>query len=105
MAYAVPHSYDEIKTMVGKQIQEDRVCQLAMRNLAHEFNDASTAKDELGKVYEKCIDIPLEQRDLIEIFLKTKAELDYQMNNVLLLKVEKLENKSEIKLLGYNKFS
>nr|GEY36680.1 hypothetical protein [Tanacetum cinerariifolium] len=86
--------------MVGKQIQEDRVCQLAMMNLAYEFNDTSTAKDELGKGYEKCRDISLEQRDLIEIFLKTEAELDYQMNNALLLKAAKLENKLEIKLLG-----
>ncbi|GKA60721.1 hypothetical protein Tco_0760128 [Tanacetum coccineum] len=70
---------------------QDRVRQLAMMNLAHEFNDASTAKDELGKAYEKCRDIPLEQRDLIEIFLKTEAELDYQMNNALLLKAAKLE--------------
>nr|GEW52474.1 hypothetical protein [Tanacetum cinerariifolium] len=90
MACAVPHSYDEIKTMVGKQIQEDRVRQLAMMNLAHEFNDASTAKDELGKAYEKCRDISLEQRDLIDFF-KTEAELDYHMNNALLLKAAKLE--------------
>ncbi|GKE64437.1 hypothetical protein Tco_1518598 [Tanacetum coccineum] len=91
MACAVPHSYYEIKTMIGKQIQEDRVRQLAMMNLAHEFNDASTAKDELGKAYEKCRDIPLEQRDLIKMFLKTEAELDHQMNNALLLKAAKLE--------------
>ncbi|GJS48297.1 phospholipase-like protein [Tanacetum coccineum] len=48
-------------------------------------------KDELGKAYEKCRDIPLEQRDLIKNFLKTEAELDYQMNNALLLKAAKLE--------------
>nr|GEY22302.1 hypothetical protein [Tanacetum cinerariifolium] len=91
MTCAVSHSYDEIKTMVEQQIQGDRVRQLAMMNLAHEFNDASTAKYELGKTYEKCRDIPLEQRDLIEFFLKTRAELDYQMNNALLLKAAKLE--------------
>nr|GEZ20477.1 hypothetical protein [Tanacetum cinerariifolium] len=77
---------DPTKTPYGTPIgwlygEEDRVRQLVMMNLAHEFNDASTSKDELGKAYEKCIDIPLEQRDLIEIFLKTEAELDYQMNN------------------------
>nr|GEV86180.1 hypothetical protein [Tanacetum cinerariifolium] len=83
----------------------DRVRQLAMMNLAHEFNDASIAKDELGKAYKKCRDVSLEQRDLIENFLKAEAELDYQMNNALLLKAAKLEKKSEIKLLGYNKFS
>nr|GEV76715.1 hypothetical protein [Tanacetum cinerariifolium] len=48
--------------MVEKQIQEDRVRQLAMMNLAHQFNDASIAKDELWKAYEECRDIPLEQR-------------------------------------------
>nr|GEU89998.1 phospholipase-like protein [Tanacetum cinerariifolium] len=50
------------------------VVRRAMMNFAHEFNDASTAKDELGKAYEKCRDIPLEQRDLIEISLITEAD-------------------------------
>ncbi|GJV75499.1 hypothetical protein Tco_1507083, partial [Tanacetum coccineum] len=45
---------------------EDRGRQLAMMNLAHEFNDASTAKDELRKAYDECRDIALEQRALIE---------------------------------------
>ncbi|GJY40539.1 hypothetical protein Tco_0427809 [Tanacetum coccineum] len=91
MACLVPHSYDQIKAMVGKQIQEDRGRQLAMVNLPHEFNDASTAKDELRKAYEECRDIPLEQRALIEKFLKIESELDYEMNNDLLLKVAMLE--------------
>ncbi|GKB82752.1 hypothetical protein Tco_0949647 [Tanacetum coccineum] len=91
MACSVPHSYDQIKAMVGKQIQEDRGRQLAMMNLAHEFNDASTAKDELRKAYEECRDIPLEQRALIENFLKIESELDYEMNNDLLLKATMLE--------------
>ncbi|GKE45139.1 hypothetical protein Tco_1472423, partial [Tanacetum coccineum] len=72
MACAVPHSYDEIKTMVRKEIQEDRVRQLAMMNLAQEFNDASIAKDELGKAYEKCRDITLEQH-LLPNFTKVQA--------------------------------
>nr|GEU51417.1 hypothetical protein [Tanacetum cinerariifolium] len=61
------------------------------RNEKANWTVAYTAKYESGKAYEKCRDIPLEQRDLIEIFLKTKAELDYQMNNALLLKATKLE--------------
>nr|GEU67959.1 hypothetical protein [Tanacetum cinerariifolium] len=60
------------------------------RNAKANWKVAYTAKDELGQAYEKCRDIPLEQRDLIEIFLKTEAELDYQMNNALLLKAAKL---------------
>ncbi|GKE66497.1 hypothetical protein Tco_1520658 [Tanacetum coccineum] len=66
--------------MVEKQIQEDRVHQLAMMNLAHQFNDASIAKDELRKAYEECRDIPLEQRAVIENFLKIESELDYEIN-------------------------
>ncbi|GJS85191.1 hypothetical protein Tco_0751732 [Tanacetum coccineum] len=101
MACSVPHSYDQIKAMVGKQIQEDRGRQLAMMNLAHEFNDASTAKDELRKAYEECRDIPLEQRALIENFLKIESELDYEMNNDLLLKATMLEKQIRDKTDAY----
>ncbi|GJY56160.1 hypothetical protein Tco_0455275 [Tanacetum coccineum] len=91
MGCSVPHSYDEIKAMVEKQIQEDRVRQLAMMNLAHQFNDASIAKDELRKAYEECRDIPLEQRAVIEFFLKIESDLDYEMNRELLCNGAKLE--------------
>ncbi|GJS76430.1 hypothetical protein Tco_0726311 [Tanacetum coccineum] len=70
---------------------EDRVRQLAMMNLAHQFNDASIAKDELRKAYEECRDIPLEQRAVIEIFLKIESDLDYEMNRELLCNGAKLE--------------
>ncbi|GKF01497.1 hypothetical protein Tco_0028420 [Tanacetum coccineum] len=91
MGCSVPHSYDEIKAMVEKQIQEDRVRQLAMMNLAHQFNDASIVKDELRKTYEECRDIPLEQRAVIEIFLKIESDLDYEMTIELLCNGAKLE--------------
>ncbi|GJW65256.1 hypothetical protein Tco_0117140 [Tanacetum coccineum] len=90
MGCSVPHSYDQIKAMVKKQIQEDRVRQLAMMNLAHQFNDASIAKDELRKAYEECRDIPLEQRAVIEKYLKIESELDYEMNRDLLWNGAKL---------------
>ncbi|GKC68119.1 hypothetical protein Tco_1100717 [Tanacetum coccineum] len=90
MGCSVPHSYDQIKAMVKKQIQEDRVCQLAMMNLAHQFNEASIAKDELRKAYEECRDIPQEQRAVIEKFLKIESKLDYEMNRDLLRKGAKL---------------
>ncbi|GJU72727.1 hypothetical protein Tco_1264132 [Tanacetum coccineum] len=63
MACSVPHTYDEIKSMVEKQIQEDR-----------------------GR-----LDIPLVQRALIENFLKIESELDQQMQNALFRKAAKLE--------------
>nr|GEW02826.1 transposase, MuDR, MULE transposase domain protein [Tanacetum cinerariifolium] len=64
MRCSVPHTYDQIKAMVEKQIQDDRVRQLAMMNLAHQFNDASLAKDEFQKAYEECRDIPLKQPNM-----------------------------------------
>nr|GEU99757.1 hypothetical protein [Tanacetum cinerariifolium] len=70
--------------------EEDQVRQLAMMNLAHQFNDASIAKDELRKAYEECKDIPLEQRDVIENFLKIESELDYEMKRDLLWNGAKL---------------
>ncbi|GJU36441.1 F-box domain containing protein [Tanacetum coccineum] len=98
MTCFVPHTYDEIKYMVEKQIQEDRGRQLALMNLGHEFDDAIIAKDELRKAYEECRDIPLEQRVLIADFLKIESELDNQMQNALFKKAAKMENKIRDKL-------
>ncbi|GJW70029.1 hypothetical protein Tco_0126946 [Tanacetum coccineum] len=91
MQCSVPHTYDQIKSMVEKQIQEDRGRQLAIMNLGHQFDNACTGKDELRKAYEECRDIPMEQRALIENFLKIESELDYAMQNALFRKAAKLE--------------
>nr|GEW99363.1 transposase, MuDR, MULE transposase domain protein [Tanacetum cinerariifolium] len=77
--------------MVEKQIQEDRVRQLSIMNLSHEFNDACTGKDDLQKAYEVCKDILLEQHALIGKFLKIESELDFEMHNALLWQAAKLE--------------
>ncbi|GJU05173.1 hypothetical protein Tco_1121603 [Tanacetum coccineum] len=84
MACSLPYTYDQIKSMVEKQIEEDRGRQLVIMNLAHEFNDACTAKDHLRKAYKECRDIPQDQRALIDNFLKIKSDLNYEMNNALL---------------------
>ncbi|GKD59744.1 hypothetical protein Tco_1297253 [Tanacetum coccineum] len=91
MTCSISHTYDQIKSMVEKRIQEDRGRQLAIVNLCHQFDNACTAKDELRKAYEECRDIPMEQRALIENFLKIEAELDYAMQNDLFRKAAKLE--------------
>nr|GEX92853.1 hypothetical protein [Tanacetum cinerariifolium]GEX92870.1 hypothetical protein [Tanacetum cinerariifolium] len=70
---------------------DDRGRQLSIMNLAHEFNDACTTKEDLWKAYEECRDIPLEQRALIDIYLKIASELDYEMHNALLWQAAKLE--------------
>nr|GEV69780.1 hypothetical protein [Tanacetum cinerariifolium] len=61
MACSLSDNVDEIKAIVPKQI-EDKVRQLAIMNLAVEYDNASTAKDELQKSYEKCNDILQETR-------------------------------------------
>ncbi|GJX02082.1 hypothetical protein Tco_0185995 [Tanacetum coccineum] len=91
MTCSISHTYDQIKSMVEKRIQEDRGRQLAIVNLGHQFDNACTAKDELKKAYEECRDIPMEQRALIENFLKIESELDYAMQNDLFRKAAKLE--------------
>ncbi|GJT46049.1 transposase, MuDR, MULE transposase domain protein [Tanacetum coccineum] len=69
--------------MVEKQIEEDRGHQYTIMNLAHEFDNACTAKDDLQKAYKKCNDIPLDQRALIDNILKIKSDKDYEMHNAL----------------------
>nr|GEZ14580.1 hypothetical protein [Tanacetum cinerariifolium] len=61
MACSLPHNIDEIKAMVQKQIEKDKVHQLAIMNLAVEYDNACTTKDELQNAYEKCTDIPQEK--------------------------------------------
>ncbi|GKA04201.1 RNA-directed DNA polymerase, eukaryota, reverse transcriptase zinc-binding domain protein [Tanacetum coccineum] len=72
-----------LKDMVKKQIEEDKGRQLAIMNLAVEYDNACTAKDVLWKAYEECNDIPQEQRALIVTFLKEESNKDYEMHNAL----------------------
>ncbi|GJX31405.1 hypothetical protein Tco_0241260 [Tanacetum coccineum] len=60
MVCSLSRNVDEIKAMVQKQIEEDKVRQLAIMNLAAEYDNANTTKDELRKACEKCNDIPEE---------------------------------------------
>ncbi|GKE67368.1 hypothetical protein Tco_1521529, partial [Tanacetum coccineum] len=49
MACSLPHTIDEIKALVEKLIDEDIVRQKAITELAVQFDNASTAKDDLIK--------------------------------------------------------
>ncbi|GKE23514.1 hypothetical protein Tco_1435026 [Tanacetum coccineum] len=89
MACSVPHTYDEIKVMVEKQIEEDKVRQQAIINLAVEYDNACTAKDDMQNAYEKCNDISQENRALIDIFFKEASDKDYEMYNSLFGNAEK----------------
>ncbi|GJV80970.1 hypothetical protein Tco_1516840 [Tanacetum coccineum] len=56
------------------------VRQKAILNLALQFDNACTTKDDLRKAYEKCNDIPQESRALIDTFLKEESDKDYELN-------------------------
>nr|GEX02330.1 hypothetical protein [Tanacetum cinerariifolium] len=66
MACSVSHTVDEIEAMAQKQIEEDKVRQLAIMNLDVEFKNASITKDDLRKAYEEHNDISEEKRALID---------------------------------------
>ncbi|GKE11077.1 hypothetical protein Tco_1414628, partial [Tanacetum coccineum] len=70
MVCSITHSDDEIQALVQKQIDEDMVHQKAILDLALQFDNACTTKEDLRKAYEKCNHIPQESRALIDTFLK-----------------------------------
>ncbi|GJR91270.1 hypothetical protein Tco_0215281 [Tanacetum coccineum] len=85
--------------MVEKQIEEDKARQLAIMNLAVEYDNACGAKDDLRKSYEECNHIPQETRALIDTFLKERSTKDYEMHNSLFGKAAKIEKQMNAKLV------
>ncbi|GKC93772.1 hypothetical protein Tco_1159214 [Tanacetum coccineum] len=83
MACSFSHTIGEIKALVEKLIDEDIVRQKAIAELAMQFDNASTAKDDLRKTYEKCNDIPQENRVLIDNFLNQESDKNYEMHLAL----------------------
>ncbi|GKC53614.1 hypothetical protein Tco_1076359 [Tanacetum coccineum] len=98
MACSVPHSDDEIQALVQKPIDEDMVHQKAILDLALQFDNACTAKDDLRKAYEKCNHIPQESRALIDTFLKECSDKDYELNLSMYGKAAKIEKLMNAKL-------
>ncbi|GKE83863.1 hypothetical protein Tco_1557605 [Tanacetum coccineum] len=80
MACSLPHTIDEIHALIYKLMEEDKARPKAILELAVQFDNACTAKDDLKKAYEKCNDIPQESRALIDTFLKEEPDKDYEMN-------------------------
>ncbi|GJY36642.1 transposase, MuDR, MULE transposase domain protein [Tanacetum coccineum] len=99
MACSVPHTDDEIQALVQKVIDEDMVRQKAILDLALQFDDACTAKDDLRKAYEKCNDIPQESCALIDNFLKEGSDKDYELNLSMYKKAAKIEKQMNAKLV------
>ncbi|GJW21897.1 transposase, MuDR, MULE transposase domain protein [Tanacetum coccineum] len=75
------------------------VRQKAILDLALQFDNACTAKDDLRKAYEKCNDIPQESRALIDAFLKEGYDKNYELNLSMYGKATKIEKQMNAKLV------
>ncbi|GKB68859.1 hypothetical protein Tco_0930271 [Tanacetum coccineum] len=60
MTCSLSHNIDEIQALVYKLMDEDKARQKVILELAVQFDNACTAKDDLRKAYEKCNDISQE---------------------------------------------
>ncbi|GJZ63021.1 EEIG1/EHBP1 N-terminal domain-containing protein [Tanacetum coccineum] len=58
----------------------DKGRQNAILDLALQFENSCTTKDNLRNAYEKCNDISQESRALIDSFLKEGSDKDYELN-------------------------
>ncbi|GJV74074.1 hypothetical protein Tco_1494069 [Tanacetum coccineum] len=70
MACSLPHTDSEVEALVQKLIDEDKYRQNAILDLALQFENSCTVKDDLRNAYEKYTDISQESRSLIDSFLK-----------------------------------
>ncbi|GJS34285.1 GPCR kinase [Tanacetum coccineum] len=98
MAYSLSHTDSEVETLVQKLIDEDKGVQNAILNLALQFENSCTTKDDLRKAYEKCNDISQESRALIDTFLKEGSDKDYELILSMYGKTAKLEKQMDAKL-------
>ncbi|GJR10157.1 hypothetical protein Tco_0792809 [Tanacetum coccineum] len=99
MSCSLPHTDDEVETLVKRLIDEDMVRQKAILDLALQFENACTAKDDFRKAYEKCNDIPQESHALIDTFLKKGSDKDYELNLSMYGNAAKIEKQMNGKLV------
>ncbi|GKB01699.1 hypothetical protein Tco_0829743 [Tanacetum coccineum] len=98
MACSLSHTDFEVEALVQKLIDEDKGRQNVILDLALQFKNSCTAKDDLRNAYEKCNDISQESRALIDSFLKECSDKDYELNLSMYGKVAKLEKQMDAKL-------
>nr|GEV68472.1 hypothetical protein [Tanacetum cinerariifolium] len=98
MACSLPHTDSEVEALIQKLIDEDKGRRNAILDLALQFKNSCTAKDDLRNAYEKCTDISQESRALIDTFLKEGSDKDYDLNLSMYGKTEKLEKQMDAKL-------
>ncbi|GJU89051.1 probable protein phosphatase 2C 42 [Tanacetum coccineum] len=98
MTCSLPHTDSEIEALVQKLIDEDKDRQNVILDLALQFENSCTAKDDLRNAYEKCDDISQESRALIDSFLKEGSDEDYKLNLSMYGNDAKLEKQMDAKL-------
>ncbi|GJT34912.1 hypothetical protein Tco_0925331 [Tanacetum coccineum] len=98
MACSLSHTDDEVEALAQKLIDEDMVRHKAILDLALQFDNACTAKDDLRKAYKKCNDIPQESSALIDAFLKKESDKDYDLNLSMYENEAKIEKQMNAKL-------
>ncbi|GJT99962.1 hypothetical protein Tco_1110301 [Tanacetum coccineum] len=69
MACSLPFTDDEVEALVQKLTDEDMVRQKAILDLAFQFDNARTTKDDLRKAYKKC---PSQAYELCDVYLIEK---------------------------------
>ncbi|GKE28140.1 hypothetical protein Tco_1443524 [Tanacetum coccineum] len=98
MACSLSHTDSEVEALVQKLIDEDKGRQNAILDLALQFENSCTAKDDLINTYEKCNDISQESRALIDTFLKEGSDKDYELNLSMYGNTTKVEKQMDAKL-------
>nr|GEV04847.1 hypothetical protein [Tanacetum cinerariifolium] len=98
MVCSLSHTDSEFEALVQKLIDEDKGRQNAIQDLALQFENSCTAKDDLRNAYEKCTDISQESRALIDTFLKKGSDKDYKLNFSMYEKAAKLKKQMDAKL-------
>ncbi|GJW36055.1 hypothetical protein Tco_0058975 [Tanacetum coccineum] len=98
MACSLPHTDSEVEALDQKLIDEDKGRQNAILDLALQFENSCTAKNNLRKAYEKCTDISQKSRALIDTFLKEGSAKDYELNLSMYGKTTKLEKQMDAKV-------
>ncbi|GKD86784.1 hypothetical protein Tco_1357938 [Tanacetum coccineum] len=93
MACSLPHTDSEVEALVQKLIDEDKGRQNAILNLALQFKNSCTVKDDLRNAYEKYYELNL------SMYGKA-AKLEKQMDAKLAWLLEKYYYRSETHIGG-----
>ncbi|GKB96303.1 hypothetical protein Tco_0982440 [Tanacetum coccineum] len=92
MACSFPHTIDEIKALVQKQIDEDTICKEAIFDVTKLFEQARADKEDPREAYAKCKDVPQEKSVVIDKFLEDEDRKDYEIHSALFKLVREIQD-------------